>query len=358
MSTIAVSMIVRDEESVLADCLASLAGMVDEICILDTGSTDATVEIAKAAGAKVEHFVWDDDFAAARNRALEMVTSDYVLVVDADERLATPDARERLLKFAAEKPGRVGQVELVDEGEMGEGHSKLVRFFPRANARWRRRVHEQVTLGGKVPVSAPCGVELRHLGYRKDFIAGKNKLERNIKLLQRALEEHPDDPYEWFQLGRTYFVGEQLEEAIDAFAMAFDHVEPDAPYLALLLELNAHALRASKRSAEALVLLEQVSGAFRDRSDTVYVEGLLSMDVGELERAEGLLQLCMTLPDNGGRGGASQEMTRTWGPAYHLAVMREVLGMKPEAEEYYNKVLEHMPGHAATEAALVRLSAV
>ena len=105
------------------------------------------------------------------------------------------------------------------------------------------------------------------------------------------------------------------------------------------------------------MLLEQVSGAFRDRSDTVYIEGLLAMDVGELERAEGLLQMCMTLADNGGRGGASQEMTRTWGPAYHLGVMREVLGMKAEAETYYKKVLEFMPGHVATEAALERLSA-
>lgn len=355
MTSIGLSMIVRDEEAVLADCLVSLEGVADELCVLDTGSKDATLDVARAAGARVESANWTDDFSAARNRALEMLTTDYVLVLDADERLATADARAQLLEFAGGFPRHVGRVALVDEGELGRGRSRLVRFFPRAGARWRRRIHEQVTVDGKVPPSRDVPVELRHLGYQAQFLTGKDKIDRNLKLLRASLEDHPEDAYEWFQLGRTYFAGARYEEALEGFAQALDRVQPGAPFLALLFELNAHALRKLKRSAEALVLLQQVSGAFQDRSDTVYVEALLAMDVGDLERAEGLFQRCLIMADNGGVGGASQEMTRTWAPAYHLGVMREVLGLPAEAIECYRRVLDFLPEHQATLRALDRL---
>lgn len=86
MATLALCMIVKDEQNNLPNTLESVKALVDEIVILDTGSTDSTVQIAKSYGAKVrEGFPWSDDFALARNEALEMVQSDWVLVLDADE---------------------------------------------------------------------------------------------------------------------------------------------------------------------------------------------------------------------------------------------------------------------------------
>lgn len=87
MPTLALSMIARDAESELATCLASVKGMVDEIVIADTGSTDGTVELARASGATVLFVPWNNDFAEARNRCLEAVKSDWVLVLDADEQI-------------------------------------------------------------------------------------------------------------------------------------------------------------------------------------------------------------------------------------------------------------------------------
>ena len=78
-------MIVKNEEHFLPNCLASVIGVVDEIVVLDTGSTDRTCEIAISAGARLEHFEWCDDFAAARNAAVSYATGDWVLVLDADE---------------------------------------------------------------------------------------------------------------------------------------------------------------------------------------------------------------------------------------------------------------------------------
>ena len=123
------------------------------------------------------------------------------------------------------------------------------------------------------------------------------------------------------------------------------------------MELTAHSLRSLQRSAEALALVRQVSPAFQDRSDMLYVEAILCLDVGELDSAEELFQRCLTLPDNGGQGGASQSMTRTWAPAYHLGILREVLGLRDEASECYRRVLCWMPEHKPTLKALERLSA-
>src|SRR6185369_15137649 len=80
--------IVKDETARLAACLESVSGTVDEIVIVDTGSTDDTVELARARGARVVSWAWRDDFAAARNESLRHARGDWVLVLDADERLA------------------------------------------------------------------------------------------------------------------------------------------------------------------------------------------------------------------------------------------------------------------------------
>ena len=84
---LSLSMIVRNEETRLEACLKSVEGFCDEKLVLDTGSTDGTVALAQGAGARVEHMEWPGDFAPARNRALELVSGDWVLVLDADERL-------------------------------------------------------------------------------------------------------------------------------------------------------------------------------------------------------------------------------------------------------------------------------
>src|SRR4051794_30917732 len=91
-------LIVKDEEDLLPECLASLAGAVDEIVVYDTGSADRTIEIAEAAGAVVLRGYWDDDFSRARNAALDACTGRWILHVDADERLVGdgPALRRRL----------------------------------------------------------------------------------------------------------------------------------------------------------------------------------------------------------------------------------------------------------------------
>lgn len=356
MVRISLCMIVRDEEQNLARCLESVREVVDEVCVVDTGSTDATVEIAHRHGARVEHFEWCDDFSAARNASLGMATGDWVLVLDADEAIEDPAARSRLEAFAAAHPRKAGQVVVVDRQEQGDLRSRVSRFLPRVmRPAYEGCFHEQPCFGRRPAVAASTDLEVIHYGYRPDAIAARGKLERNCRYIERQLAEAPEDPYLWYQLGRTRMVGADHEGALDAFTRALDHVETSAPYLALLIELTGHCMRRLGRSLEALALLRQVSGAFLHRPDTCYLEALLALDVGHLELAEARFQRCLTLDSVDGVGGSSAEAARTWGPAYHLGVLRECLGLPDEARAYYRMALDHRPDHAESLDALGRL---
>lgn len=104
---LSLSMIVRDEAERLAACLRSVQGFVDEMVVVDTGSCDDTVAIAEGLGATVHRIDWPGDFAPARNQALQWVSGDWVLVLDADEQLR-PEAREPLRQLM-EQPEQIGR---------------------------------------------------------------------------------------------------------------------------------------------------------------------------------------------------------------------------------------------------------
>lgn len=353
---ITLCMIVRDEEADLPACLESVKGVVDEICIVDTGSTDRTVAIAEGYGARVEHFTWCDDFSAARNVSLAMAQGGWILVLDADEILGSQDTRRTLTDFAARHPQLGGQVTILDRQEQGDLRSRVTRFLPTARKpAYRGRFHEQPHFGDSLAPAQHTGVEIVHHGYTAEAIANKDKVARNRRFLSAMIEAEPHDPYLHYQLGRTYQVGESFDEALASFTAALDNVPLDAPYLALLVELTGHCLRKLDRSQEALDLIQQVAPAFADRPDTCYLEALLALDVGKLELAEARFQRCLTLEEPDGVGGSSATAARTWGPAYHLAVLREVLEMPEEARAWYERALEFKPDHTESREGLARL---
>jgi GT2 family glycosyltransferase len=148
---ISLTMIVRDEEKNLLNCLESVRGIFDEIVVVDTGSTDRTVEIARSFGANVFDFVWVDSFSTARNGALSHATGDFAFWLDADD-VVEPAEREKLRELLGRL--RTGdQAAYVvrcacDPSPDGTGGDTVVdhiRLFPlRDDARWTYRVHEQI----------------------------------------------------------------------------------------------------------------------------------------------------------------------------------------------------------------------
>ncbi|MDG1050774.1 MAG: glycosyltransferase [Planctomycetota bacterium] len=209
---ISLCMIAKNEEALIAGCLRSVRGVAHEVIVVDTGSTDRTVAIAEAEGARVVHFRWCDDFAKARNAGVELATGTHILILDADERLA-PNMGESLLEAARSPQLLLGCLPLynakevdADPAEVMSGAKQLgaLAFVPRLfknlpEMRFSRRVHETLTDGFNqlhargLGATATVGAALIHYG---DAPSHRTKLERdqrNTRLLRLCLEDDPGD---------------------------------------------------------------------------------------------------------------------------------------------------------------------
>jgi hypothetical protein len=225
---LAAAMIVKDEEATLARCLASLQGVVDEIHVHDTGSTDATPEIAAEFGAHVTRGPWTGDFAAARNAALEGWTADWVLSIDADEEAVSDPAQLR--EFLAASSAGVLHVDIDSDGN---GHSTTIpggRLFRPRWGHWSGRVHEQVvgrTKPLKAAVAPRAALRLLHAGYGSlDDLAYKKKVERNLAIAQADVDDlvaqgTTADPSAvartLVDLGRSQMGAGRMQDAVDTF---------------------------------------------------------------------------------------------------------------------------------------------
>lgn len=198
---ITLCLIARNEAAVLARCLASAAPAVDEIVVVDTGSTDATREIARAHGAVVVERPWDDDFAAARNAALDAAHGDWILSLDADEELpARTAAQLRMTCTETSAPALRMPIENLGATGAVDSVHLAVRLFTRTPGhRWEGAIHEQVAVTTRV-LDAPLSI--RHHGYAEP-VALRAKLERNRTLLERRAAASPDDPAIAFYLAQT-----------------------------------------------------------------------------------------------------------------------------------------------------------
>jgi tetratricopeptide (TPR) repeat protein len=227
--TVAAALIVQNEERFLAGCLESLRGRVDEIVVVDTGSQDASPRIAAAFGARIVVRRWTGDFSAARNAGLDAVESDWVLYIDADERLGLPKGGAvadyivpaALAQFVRFRP---------KTGYTRYREARLFRSDPRL--RFAGQIHETMT-PVLVDLSAREGlpilnssVEIDHLGYDGDQTA---KHARNLPLLERAAREQPGRVYYWHHLAETFAAlgrpGEALAAAARGLAAAEGEVD-------------------------------------------------------------------------------------------------------------------------------------
>ncbi|MHC5064990.1 MAG: tetratricopeptide repeat-containing glycosyltransferase family 2 protein [Planctomycetota bacterium] len=205
---ISLCMITRDEEDFLPACLERVAGCVDEIVIVDTGSTDRTVEIAESFGAMVIHREWDDDFSSPRNAGIEAATGDWILVLDADE-LVDVNSIEELRRLVRDPA--VSGYHLTIENQFEAGKSQgvlLIRLFRRLpGVRYCNRMHEQVApslleVGGQQGLRlALSTIKILHLGYAEEVVDSRQKNERNERLFKLQLQDDPEDPYSLYKYG-------------------------------------------------------------------------------------------------------------------------------------------------------------
>lgn len=343
---VALVVIARNEARHIQRLLASARPWVDEALVLDTGSSDDTVRLARAAGARVEQFRWVDDFSAARNAALALSRADWHLVLDADEWIVS--GGEALLALRHQSPCFVGQLRVDSQQRLGNAAtpcttstSWLSRVLPAA-VRYAGRVHEQPV--HELPV-CQLPVVIGHDGYLPEALA--TKVGRNARLLQQAVNEHPDDAYLWYQLGKDHDVYERHRDALACLDHAEALIARQAPASAPawvhdLTVRRLHALKRCDRHAQAVQQAEESMARWSHSPDFFFTLGdvLLDWAADQPHRAAELMpvmeaawQRCLDLgerPDlEGAVAGRGSHLA-----AHNLALLYEVLKRPAEAARY------------------------
>jgi glycosyltransferase involved in cell wall biosynthesis len=275
MNRIALVMIARDEARCIERCLVSARAWVDEMWVLDTGSTDATAQIAERCGARVAHFTWVDDFAAARNAALALTDADWCLVLDADEWIVR--GGEALAALRAKAPTFIGQISVASsfdtaQGGVGEAPSWLPRVLPRG-VRYEGRVHEQPQ--SPLPRQR-LPLLVGHDGYLGAQMA--HKQGRNQQLLNTALAAQPDDAYLRYQLGKDFEVRAEFDAAEPHYRQALALVDASATWRHDLVLRTLFTLKKLGHFEQAISLAEEEMPRWSESPDFWFTLGDLLLD--------------------------------------------------------------------------------
>ncbi len=228
---LSVCMIAKDEEGVIDNCLRSVKDLGDEIVLIDTGSTDRTVEIARSFGARVYHFRWCDDFSAARNQYLKHARGDWIFWVDADDIL--PERSVPRIKKLVRNASRDSAFLFILKSPLSDGSVSSMfqlRLFPNLpGIEYRRPIHEEIITSlsehGVKNFRQIGEIEIIHTGYA-DSAEVSQKRERYEPMMLRWLEENPKDHILRLHLALLYSTSPQtIDGAIDHFLRLVD--DPD-----------------------------------------------------------------------------------------------------------------------------------
>ncbi len=306
--TISLCMIVKDEEEMLGRCLAAAAPAVDEIIVVDTGSSDRTVDIAREAGAKVIETQWTGSFSDARNVSFEAATSDWIIYLDADEVLVADDVQR--LKALTGRTWREAFYLVLTSytGELGDGaaftNSALRIFRNRPHYRFEGRLHEQIAhnlptyAAGRIEQSS---VRADHYGYLGAVHDAKEKSRRNLELLKIQQNESAPSAFIHFNLGTEYAVIGDHRSALAEFERAWSLIQANGEeandYVPALLQRLVTALRGCGYSERAIAQARDGLERFPGFTDLVYGQAQAALALGDEDEAIAYWEQCIEMGD-------------------------------------------------------------
>jgi len=310
---VSLAMMVKNEEDFLGEALESVRPWVDELVVVDTGSTDRTIEIARDAGARVEHFEWCDSFSAARNATLKAATGDWVLILDADERVRgeDPDAFRRMLTPGPQHPFEALLIDVVNVTAAGQPLSSGFgpRVFPRdPRLGYSGRVHNRFrSLDPEHPTvdARYCeAFEIIHLGYDAEVYRQRMKSERSLPLIEAAIGDDPDDLPMRYYLGRELMRLGRFEDArlclVETVGRMSKRGEQENLLQAAYHELIDATRLAGRPAQETMTVATEALGRFGDNADLWFAAGGALIECGQPAKALECLNL------------AAQHVDRTW----------------------------------------------
>ena len=330
MVTVSLCMIVKNEEDVLARCLESVADLVDEIVIVDTGSTDRTQEIAERFTGRIYHFDWIDDFAAARNYAFSLAEKDYCMWLDADDVILDAD-RDAFQKLKDTLDPVVNVVMAQYNTGFDESGNVTFSYFRErliknhAGLRWEGAVHEAIAPTGRIIYS--------------DFAVTHRKLhpsdpDRNLRIYEKQLEQGIElEPRQQFYYGRELYYHQRCAEAVQVFERFLDEgrgwVENN---------INACCLCAScyenmEQPEKALRSLLRSFAYDCPRAEVCCELGRWFFEKEKLPLAVYWYSMAMTCTRNDSRGGFVSPDCYGYLPCIQLCVCYSRLGDQEKAEQ-------------------------
>ncbi|OKH23017.1 glycosyltransferase [Hydrococcus rivularis NIES-593] len=346
MTKLSFCAIVKNEEASLPKCLESVKNVVDEMIVMDTGSTDKTVEIAEKFGAKVLHYDWHNNFSAARNETLKYVRGEWILVLDADEVLSSEIVPQ--MRHAMEDKNAI-VINLIRQ-EVGAAQSpyslvsRLFRNHP--EVKFTRPYHSIVDdsvaqLLKKEPhwkVIDLTPVAIVHYGYTPEAIASLDKYNRARKLMEEFFAAYPNDPYVCSKLGGLYLQIGKEKEGIQLLRQGLKSNQADAH---ILFELHYHlgnayarqkkqlkqAVKHYQKAIEQPILPILKLGAYNNF-------GSLLKEVGDLQNAQKAYEIVVKIDPNFALG------------YYNLGTTLKAMGRLPEAIAAYQSAIKLNPNYA------------
>jgi len=329
-------MIVKNEEKMLEKTLPSLSRHA-EIILVDTGSSDNTIEVAKKHGAKVYYFPWINDFSAARNESLKHASGDWIIWIDADEFMKEEDLKglKDILANSKENAHSLNLYESeIGECEKKSGYRRIKVFRNGQGAHFVRPINEQLAdKDGKVLSSTEIPVCIYHWGTNLDEQKMREKRERYVKLYSQALEKAPDDAYLHCLLANKLNELKRFDEALAHYQRSVEVVQ-DKNVKRQALEKMAELLLRMKKLPEAAQAAQELLSVESNSIPAYSVIASILMVTGKIDEAIKILTQALEIKVQGRVENVYQ--TRVM-PNFLLGKAYEIKGEKEKAKVYFER---------------------
>lgn len=303
---ITLCMIVKNEDTFLEKCLSSVQDFVEEIIIIDTGSTDGTIDIANKFHAKIYHYQWNDHFANARNESLAKATSDWILWLDADECLDIQDSEtyKETLKNKKANILFLPMTNFIGERLDAQNQEAYVHYQPRLfrnhqGIQFINRIHETLDGDPSKMTTDILDLPILHYGYIDEVTKKKDKSTRNKKILQLEAKKKTHSPWVDYHLASEYYRHKDYNQAFKYVNQSiFNFLLEGRKPPSLLYKLKYDMLIKTHSMDQALQGIEKVLLLYPDYVDLHFYKGLILIHQSDYKAAKVCFEKCLELGED------------------------------------------------------------
>lgn len=355
LPTVSVCILAKNEEKNIERAIRSSKKFADEIIVLDTGSTDRTVELAEKLGANVIHSEWKSNFAYSRNEVINYANCDWIIMLDADEAFSekSVDKIKPILMTLNDK--KVGTVKIINflnkQGILEKFEHYVTRVIPNNKEfMFKRAIHENVTTKEGFLANSEIirGIELLHYGYDSNVVKEKNKIHRNREILEKCISDEPDDFLNYFYLSENYKDEENFEKVIELSYKALETLDDFLLYrnivelceiniIEALINLNVNKIEFESASCKFESFLEK-------RPDYWFLKGNYYLNNKDFDLAISFYEKALDLRTQS-VSSSIDSGTIGWKSLYNISSAYNKKSDKDKALTYINRALRSSPNN-------------